>query len=447
MTMRPMIAVDHVTKEYRIGSSRAAYGTLRDAGPRMLRAALRRLLGRASQAPILQALNDVSFQVRAGETVGIIGRNGAGKSTLLKILGRITQPTRGSVDLYGRVGSLLEVGTGFHPELSGRENVLLSGAILGMRRAEILRQFDAIVAFAEVARFIDTPVKFYSSGMYMRLAFAVAAHLQPEILLIDEVLAVGDANFQKRCLGKIEEFRSLGRTALFVSHNMASILRLCQRVILLEGGRLVADGPADQVTRRYLQSGTGSPAERVWPAPGTSSGPASGTAPGDDVAKLHAVRIRDEHGRIATTLDIRRRFQVEVEYWALQPGTRPTVSIHFVNEEGVCLLVSNDFNNREWWHRPRTPGLVRSVCEVPGNFLAEGQIFVLAAVCSYNPDIVHALARDVVSFQVVDRSEGDGVRGDFGGVWPGVVRPMLEWRIEQPSAESRPTAAAAAIES
>ena len=431
-----MIVVDHVTKEYRLGGPTAAYGMLRDAGPRMIREALRRVT-RPGNVSILKALDDVSFEVRAGETVGIIGRNGAGKSTLLKVLGRITQPTHGGVDLYGRVGSLLEVGTGFHPELTGRENIFLSGAILGMRRADIQRQFDAIVAFAEVERFIDTPVKFYSSGMYMRLAFAVAAHLHPEILLIDEVLAVGDANFQKRCLGKIEEFRSIGRTVLFVSHNMASVLRLCQRVILLEAGRVVADGPADQITRRYLQTGTGSPAERVWSA--------GGRVPGNEIAKLHAVRIRDHQGLIAPTLDIRQPFQVEVEYWALQAGTRPTVSIHFVNEEGVCLLVSNDFNNRGWWYTPRSPGLVRAVCDVPGNFLAEGQIFIVVAVCSYNPDIVHLLERDVVSFQIVDRSEGDGVRGDYGGVWPGVVRPMLTWRIEQPSVEQEPVAVGPAV--
>ncbi len=421
--MAPMIVVEHVTKEYAIGEVRARYGTLRDAYPRMIRAAIRRLRGGGADRPILKALDDVSFEIDAGESVGIIGRNGAGKSTLLKVLGRITQPTRGGVDLYGRVGSLLEVGTGFHPELSGRENIFLSGAILGMKRAEILRQFDEIVAFADVARFVDTPVKFYSSGMYMRLAFAVAAHLHPEILLIDEVLAVGDANFQKRCLGKIEEFRSIGRTVLFVSHNMASVVRLCPRVILLENGRVAADGPSDQVTRRYLQSGTGSPAERVWPDPVS--------APGDDVARLQAVRIRDDNGRVAPTVDIRRPFDIEIDYWAMRAGARATVSIHVVNEEGVTLFVSNDFNNRQWWAAPRLEGPVRAVCRVPGNFLAEGQFFVLAAVCSYNPDVVHVLQRDVVSFQVADRSEGDGVRGEYGGVWPGVMRPMLEWRVGQ----------------
>lgn len=435
-----MIVVDRVTKEYQIGEKTAAYGTLRDVGTRMMRRAFHRLRSaRPSGRQLFQALNDVSFEIHAGETVGVIGRNGAGKSTLLKLLGRITQPTRGSIDLYGRVGCLLEVGTGFHSELSGRENVYLSGAILGMRRADIQRQFDAIVAFAEVERFIDTPVKFYSSGMYMRLAFAVAAHLHPEILLIDEVLAVGDANFQKRCLGKIEEFRSIGRTVLFVSHNMASVLRLCPRVILLEGGRLIADGPADQVTRRYLQSDTGSPAERVWTEPAN--------APGNTVARLHAVRIRDEQGHIAPTLDIRRPFQVEVEYWALEPRARATVSLHLVNEDGVVLLVTNDFNNRVWWETSREAGLVRTVLKVPGNFMAEGQVSVLAAVCSYNPDIVHVYERDVVSFQIVDRSEGDGVRGEYGGTWPGVVRPMLEWRVEQPSVKSQRAAGNAALKS
>jgi homopolymeric O-antigen transport system ATP-binding protein len=434
--MPPMIVVDHVTKEYRLGEMRAPYSTLRDAGRDLLASAFKQLRrgGQPERRPMLQALNDVSFTIETGETVGIIGRNGAGKSTLLKILGRITHPTRGSVDLYGRVGSLLEVGTGFHQELSGRENIFLSGAILGMRRAEIERCFDAIVDFAEIGRFVDTPVKFYSSGMYMRLAFAVAAHLQPEILLIDEVLAVGDAKFQKRCLGKIEEFKSIGRTVLFVSHNMASIVRICKRVILLEGGRIVADGPADQVTRRYLQSDTGSPAERAWP---TSQG-----APGDHVAKLRAVRIRDANGKIAPTIDIRRPFEVEVDYWAIQPDMRPTVSIQFVNDEGITVLATNDFNNREWWHAPRRPGLVRCRCQVPGNFLAEGQVFVQASVWTYNPDVVHVDQRDVVSFMVVDRSEGDGVRGEFCGAWPGVVRPMLDWRTEMIADDREPIAAA-----
>src|SRR5579871_4530665 len=244
--MRPMVRVEGVTKRYRLGE-REPYFTLREALMRALAAparwsrARRGTARRAADAPYLLALDDVSFAVDAGAVVGIIGRNGAGKSTLLKILSRITEPTAGQIDLDGRVGSLLEIGTGFHPELTGRDNVFLSGAILGMRRAEIARKFDAIVAFAEVEKFIDTPVKRYSSGMYVRLAFAVAAHLETEILLVDEVLAVGDAGFQKKCLGKMEGMGKSGRTVIFITHSMPMILRLCDRVILLNEGRLVAD--------------------------------------------------------------------------------------------------------------------------------------------------------------------------------------------------------------
>ena len=225
----------------------------------------------------------MSFDVRPGEVVGLIGRNGAGKSTLLKVLSRITDPTRGGVDLCGRVGSLLEVGTGFHPELTGRENIYLSGAILGMKRAEIRRKFDEIVAFAEVERFVDTPVKHYSSGMYLRLAFAVAAHLEPEILLVDEVLAVGDARFQRKCLDKMQDVGQRGRTVLFVSHSMPAITRLCGRAILLEDGTVVADGVSHDVVARYLNSGLGTSATREWLDPRK--------APGTDVVRLCAVRV------------------------------------------------------------------------------------------------------------------------------------------------------------
>ncbi len=253
------IRVDHLSKQYRIGRSPARYQTLRDtlsealrAPGRRARAFIRRLPRSTDPADnTIWALRDVSFQVEQGEVVGIIGRNGAGKSTLLKILTRITEPTTGSADLYGRVGSLLEVGTGFHPELTGRENIYLNGAILGMKRAEIERRFDEIVAFAEVEKFIDTPVKHYSSGMYLRLAFAVAAHLEPEILLVDEVLAVGDLAFQKKCLGKMGAVASQGRTVLFVSHNLEAVLSLCPRALLLEEGCLTFAGDAEQAVKRY----------------------------------------------------------------------------------------------------------------------------------------------------------------------------------------------------
>jgi lipopolysaccharide transport system ATP-binding protein len=412
-----------VGKRYQLGQARgmSRYRSLRDDLQGVVARLGRRPGGQADRT--LWALRDVSFTLREGETVGIIGRNGAGKSTLLKILARITAPTTGRVTLHGRVGSLLEVGTGFHPELTGRENILLMGAISGMRKTEILRKFDQIIEFSGVERFLDTPVKRYSSGMFTRLAFSVAAYLEPEILLVDEVLAVGDAQFQKKCLGRMAELGSSGRSVLFVSHSMPSVLRLCPRVILLDQGGVLADGPASEVVKVYLDAGLGSAAERTWAS--------LDVAPGDDVARLRAVRVRTESGEVMEEIDIRRPVGVEVEYWHMSPdeNLRPTVNLHFFNDEGVCLFLSNDFNNRSWWRTPRRQGVVTATCWIPGNFLAEGRITVLAAVSTYNPTIVHAMEHDAVSFQVVDRSEGDGVRGEYVNDWPGVVRPMLDWAI------------------
>ncbi len=296
------ITAEKISKKFYIGRRQEKYKTLRDTIADAVKSPLRKagnlLRGHATGAAELNeaiwALEDVSFQVRRGEVIGIIGRNGAGKSTLLKILSRITEPTAGYAELRGRVGSLLEVGTGFHPELTGRENVYLNGAILGMRRAEINRNFDQIVAFAEVEKFIDTPVKHYSSGMYLRLAFAVAAHLEPEILIVDEVLAVGDASFQKKCLNKMEDVGKQGRTVLFVSHNMPAVTNICERVILLDNGRVSLDGTAHQVVSKYLGSGTNAMAAREWGDPQT--------APGGEIARLLAVRVKTEDGVVADTL-------------------------------------------------------------------------------------------------------------------------------------------------
>ena len=428
--MTSIIEVRDLGKRYNIGEHQGPYATLRESLVGAVRSPLKRLRGNGhSMQNTIWALKQVSFDVNPGEVVGIIGRNGAGKSTLLKVLSRITEPTIGAVDLYGRVASLLEVGTGFHSELSGRENIYLNGVILGMSRAEIKRKFDEIVAFAEVERFLDTPVKHYSSGMYMRLAFAVAAHVESEILLVDEVLAVGDADFQKRCLGKMEEVGSQGRTVLFVSHSMPMILRLCRRVILLAKGKIVADGTPHEVTQEYLRSDGGSPGARVWPN--------RDDAPGDDIARLHAVRVLDDQNEVSEVVDIRRPVSIEVEYWNLQESLRPTISMHFINEDGVTLFCTNDWSNVRWWNTSRTPGLVRATCKVPGNFLAEGRIFLLVAVCSYNPDVVHVLERDAASFQVIDRSEHDGVRGVHTKRWPGVLRPMLEWVVSASELNNR----------
>ena len=420
--MKPIIRVESIRKQYQIGAQQAAYATLRDSLSELASAPFKRFRknGRSRDATVW-ALNGVSFEIERGEVVGIIGRNGAGKSTLLKVLSRITEPTTGSVALWGRVSSLLEVGTGFHPELTGRENIYLNGAIMGMKRAEIQRKFDAIVSFAEVEKFIDTPVKHYSSGMYLRLAFSVAAHLEPEVLIVDEVLSVGDNNFQRKCLGKMEQLGEHGRTVLFVSHNMPAVLRLCSRVILMDQGQIVADGDPAQVTRMYLHSSTGSPAARTWPS--------IETAPGDSVARFQAVRVCDEKGRTIESVDIRQPFQIEVQYWNLQHKLRPTVLLKFANEDGICLFQTNDFNNRSWWQTSREPGLVRCVCELPGNFFSEGRVFVTAGIGTYNPNALHALEHDAVAFDVFDRSSGEGARGEYVGDWPGVVRPIFNWKV------------------
>jgi lipopolysaccharide transport system ATP-binding protein len=353
-----------------------------------------------------------------GEVVGIIGRNGAGKSTLLKILSRITEPTEGWVDLYGRVGSLLEVGTGFHPELTGRENIYLNGAILGMRRQEIERKFDEIVDFSEVERFIDTPVKHYSSGMYLRLAFAVAAHLEPEILMVDEVLAVGDARFQKKCMNKVQAVGQQGRTVLFVSHNMPAITRLCQRTLLLDAGRIIADGPSAQVVSTYLNAGLGTAAAREWPDPAR--------APQGEVARLRAVRVRADDGHISDAIDIRRPIALEMEYEVLQPGYLLLPHFHLFNAEGTHLFVTID-QDPDWRRRPRPVGCYTSMVHIPGNLLSEGTHFVEASAATLEPKVTQFTEREAVAFQVIDSLDGDSARGDWAGNLRGALRPLLPW--------------------
>jgi lipopolysaccharide transport system ATP-binding protein len=418
------IRAEGLGKRYRLGQDREPYGLLlSDSLSRALRLPFRRRRATGEVAEFW-ALRDVSFEVPGGAAVGIIGRNGAGKSTLLKVLSRITEPTTGKAELYGRVASLLEVGTGFHPELSGLENIYLSAAVLGMRRDEIRRKLDEIVDFSGIeSQFLDTPVKRYSSGMQVRLGFAVAAHLEPEILLIDEVLAVGDAKFQAKCLGKIEEIGATGRTVIFVSHNMSAILRLCSRAILLDHGRVVTDGPTHEAVRVYLESDLGRSSERRWADPDQ--------APGDDVARLKSIRVLPVGGGSPEEIDIRQPIDIEVEYWTGTPGSlRPSVNLAFYNDEGVCLFISNDWQGRAAHDTLNRPSIVRSTCRIPGNFLAEGRVIITVAVSTFNPSTAHALERDAIAFQIVDRSQGDGVRGESTNEWPGVVRPMLDWHTE-----------------
>jgi lipopolysaccharide transport system ATP-binding protein len=423
--MPPVIRVENLSKSYRIqhGAARSEYRTLRESLVGAATWPLRKLRAQANgSVEEFWALKDVNLEVQQGEVVGIIGRNGAGKSTLLKVLSRITAPTTGGVELRGRVGSLLEVGTGFHPELTGRENVYLNGSILGMKRREIQRKFDEIVDFSGVEKFLDTPVKRYSSGMYVRLAFAVAAHLEPEILIVDEVLAVGDAEFQKKCLGKMGDVAKSGRTVLFVSHNMAAVVRLCSRGVLMQQGEIAEEGDPVRVTHQYLSRGTTTWAKRVWSS--------TDTGPGDAGVRLRSARVRDEDGTVADTFAIQKAVYVDVEYLQLEPALRPTAILHFVNEDGLCLFATNDFTNLAWWNTPRHRGVVTATCRIPGNFLAEGRVLIHVALGSYNPNIVHALERDALCFDVIDQSHGDGVRGVHVGHWPGVVRPSLEWVVD-----------------
>lgn len=433
------IEVDNLGKQYRLGQSQA-YRTLRESLVDLARAparAFESLTRPQRNAPppegsnMFWALRGVEFTVDHGEVVGIIGRNGAGKSTLLKILSRITEPTTGRVLLRGRVGSLLEVGTGFHPELTGRENVFLNGAILGMRRGEILRNFDAIIDFAEVERFMDTPVKHYSSGMYLRLAFSVAAHLNPEILLVDEVLAVGDASFQEKCLGKMGDVARQGRTVLFVSHNLGALANLCPRAILLTNGQVRTVGPSRAVIDEYIALGKEASGERIWPNPAE--------APGNDRIRLHAVRVISGD-RVSADVDISKDIHIQVEYRNLREGSRMNVGLHLVDKLGIDVLQSANMHSAnlgrdEWYGTPAPPGLYRSTCVIPANFLNDGRYTVHIAV---RTDVMQmeAWAGDVVSFAVHDTGE---MRKEYGGAWLGVVRPRLAWRT-QPVVDSAPIA-------
>jgi lipopolysaccharide transport system ATP-binding protein len=420
-TSSDAILVEGLGKRYRLGEKRARYKALRDVLADAAKWPVRALSGRAPDRgsdETMWALRDVSFRIGHGDVVGVIGRNGAGKSTLLKILSRITDPTTGRVEIRGRVGSLLEVGTGFHLELTGGENIYLNGAILGMRRQEIERKFDEIVAFAGVERFVDTPVKHYSSGMYLRLAFSVAAHLDPEVLLVDEVLAVGDAAFQRKCLEKMEDVGRHGRTVLFVSHNMPAIARLCPRTILLEGGSVALDGPSHQVVARYLSSDVGTAAEREWAD--------AARAPGSPAARLRAVRVRGPESQITDSVDIRKPVGIEMEFDVLEPGWTLSASYDFFNEEGLLLFGSIEADPK-WRGQPRPPGRYATTAWIPGNLLSEGTVIVSVELVTTHPLTRHFQERQAVAFHVVDSLDGNSARGDWGGEWRGAVRPLLEW--------------------
>jgi lipopolysaccharide transport system ATP-binding protein len=430
--MKPIIRVENVSKQYAIGARKASYRTLRETLTQAVRAPLGRVRrSEPSSEGMIWALKEISFEVRPGEILGIIGRNGAGKSTLLKVLSRITEPTTGRIELYGRLGSLLEVGTGFHPELTGRENVYLNGAILGMKRGEIERKFDEIVAFAEIEKFLDTPVKYYSSGMYMRLAFAVAAYLEPEILVVDEVLAVGDSEFQKKCLGKMGEISREGRTVLLVSHNLPSIINLCQRALLLSSGKLLDEGPPGEVIQNYLSIARSAGGEVVWPDPEQ--------APGNEIVRLLAVRIFQEGIEGPTgDVDISKEVLVQITYENLQERAPLYSALWLKDQMGTFVLSSGNASSMSltddpWYGRPHPRGVFQSVCRLPGNFLNDGP-YSITAIVGKVPNKTQILEESVLSFHVHDTGE---MRKEYLGSWAGpVVRPRLAWNTDYLGAHS-----------
>lgn len=416
------IRVEGLGKQYSLGGRVENYRTLRDSLVGTLSWPVRLLRGELrNRAEKIWALQDVSFDVKRGQVLGVIGRNGAGKSTLLKILSRVTEPSAGRAEIRGRVGSLLEVGTGFHPELTGRENIFLNGAVLGMRRREIATKFDEIVEFSGVSKFIDTAVKHYSSGMYLRLAFSVAAHLEPEILVVDEVLAVGDAEFQRKCLGKMSDVAAAGRTVLFVSHNMSAILRLTEESIVLERGKLVHRAPTRQAVDYYMASGLSQSGERVWlpeevPADATPFRPIS-------------IRVRDPQGRVAETVQSRQPVEIEVEYELEKDIQGLRVGLYLQTSRGEVAFTSFDTDAPEQYDRygTRLAGRYVSRARIPADYLNEGQ-YVLGLNASSFRVRRYFHEERALAFMV-------DAMGAPGMQWPeprqGLVRPALDWRIEQ----------------
>lgn len=414
-----VIRVENLGKKYIIGHEHGVKsGMLRDR----IAGGLRRLFsanghGRASKEEFW-ALKDVSFEVNRGDVVGIIGRNGAGKSTLLKILSRITEPTVGNFEIRGRVGSLLEVGTGFHPELSGRENVYLNGAILGMTHSETKRRFDEIVTFAEVERFIDTPVKHYSTGMQMRLAFAIAAHLEAEVLIVDEVLAVGDAGFQKKCLGKMEGLNAEGRTVLFVSHNMMAVQRLCNPALWLQDGSVRSVGSALEITLSYLGELATVSTERTWAE--------LATAPGNKFVKIKTARVRPLRYADDKTITMETPIQVEFEYWNLEEGQTLNLSVHLYNENDVLVFNTTTLNEKQWHGKRFHVGLYRSNFCVPSDLLNSG-FYRIELLFVRDERFVIFQQDHLLTFQVC----GDIKRtGSYYEKWAGVIHPQIEWQTQ-----------------
>jgi lipopolysaccharide transport system ATP-binding protein len=425
--MKSAIQVEGISKLFRLGAQRGEkYQTLRESIMAGIRAPLDRLryltttdINASRSNNLFWALKDVSFEVQPGEVIGIIGQNGSGKSTLLKILSRIYEPTTGRAIVRGRLASLLEVGTGFHHELTGRENIYLNGSILGMTKKEIDRQFDEIVAFSEIEQFLDTPVKRYSSGMYVRLAFAVAAHLQPEILIVDEVLAVGDALFQKKCLGKMSDVANSGRTVLFVSHNMQAVQNLCKQVIWLSDSRVVCIGETSEIIQKYLKYNDNTQRNQTWTEPNH--------APGNELILLHKITATPTNEQPTNEITTNTELKVTIDYWNRKPNTFLNLSVHVYYGDGT-MAFNTVSTTDPFWHGKSFPvGLFRSEFLIPAYLLNQG-IYRLEILFVKNSSEIVLKIPDALFIDVKDESRQ---LGQWMGRYPGVVHPKLTWSTTQ----------------
>ncbi|MCX6188615.1 MAG: ABC transporter ATP-binding protein [Bacteroidetes bacterium] len=424
--MTPIIEVTNLSKQYRLGTIGTGtvshdlnrwWHQVRGKEDPYLKIGQADSRARKGDNEYVWSLKDINFTVNAGEVLGIIGKNGAGKSTLLKILSKVTAPTTGTIKMRGRVASLLEVGTGFHPELTGRENVFLNGAILGMTKSEIKSKFDEIVDFSGVEKYIDTPVKRYSSGMYVRLAFAVAAHLEPEILIVDEVLAVGDAEFQKKCLGKMKDVSvNEGRTVLFVSHNMDSIMRLCSKTILLKRGMILEYNRTNKVIDSYLKSEFGLTAFKQWAPVNNKS----------NIVNMLEVKAHNVLFELNENFQITESVGISMIYEVIVSGYKIHSAFNFYDRNGINIFDSHE-NNTSHYFDEKNIGVYETTAWIPRNLLSEGVIMVGVALVTHDPFVIHLHEKECIAINMVDNSIQSPTRGEYVGNLPGIIRPLLNW--------------------
>jgi lipopolysaccharide transport system ATP-binding protein len=400
-----VLSIENVSKRYQLNQKGNSTDDLRDTITRWSNSILKPSNNKNKKEDFW-ALKDINLDVKQGDRLGLVGANGAGKSTLLKVLSQITEPTNGIVRVKGRMASLLEVGTGFHPELTGRENIFLNGAILGMQKSEILRHFEAIVEFAGISKFIDTPVKRYSSGMYVRLGFAIAAHLEPEILVVDEVLAVGDADFQKKSIGKMRDVSNSGRTLIFVSHNLTAVQGLCNKGAYLRNGELIKSGKIDEVVNEYVKTVSKFQLKQNWATPND--------APGNDQVRIKTISLIPNQEILVDNFDTRTPLKMAFEYWNMMDNAELNVSIFLYSMTGECIFNIGDEA------KVYQKGIIRSECNIPGDFLNDGSYYISAMIVKDRLAPVFFF-EDALAFDILDYREGT----DWYGKWPGAVRPKM----------------------